>query len=87
MPQQILESDWSDYDDRKKKKGDANFFACTEDWEVDYLLKKIRRIYPQYREADILLAIQTCCKTIPAPRPRVTFVQCVIQTLLIIKYK
>ncbi|REC49942.1 MULTISPECIES: hypothetical protein [Chryseobacterium] len=73
----ILEDDWSDYDDRKKKKGDANFFACTESWEVDYLVRKIRKQHPEISELRIREAISSCCRTIPGNKPRKEFVECV----------
>lgn len=76
----ILEN-WEDYDDKKKKKGDANFFACTEDWEVEYLLDKIQRVYPGLSRGDIKAAIASCCKQVGSPRPRREFVECVYSKL------
>lgn len=76
----VLE-DWKDYDDKKKKVGDARYFACTETWEVDYLAKKIKKAYIWLSEEKIKNAIQTCCRTVAAPHPRKTFVQCVLAKL------
>lgn len=81
MPQVILNDNWSDYDDRKKKGIDARFFSCEEPWERAYLLRKIRKHNPGYSEEAINRAINTCCTEIPAPRPRTTFVTCVMQRL------
>jgi hypothetical protein len=81
MAKHPIYEDWSDYDDKKKKKGDARFFACTEEWEVDYLKNKIKRLYPALAESDILKAIEACCKTLGAPRPREEFVDCVLRRL------
>ena len=36
--EKILNEDWSEYDDRKKKGQDSHFFSCEEDWEVEYLV-------------------------------------------------
>lgn len=73
----ILEDDWSDYDDRKKKKGDANFFACTESWEVDYLVNKIKKHHHEILESRIREAISSCCQTVLGNKPREEFVGCV----------
>jgi hypothetical protein len=77
----ILEDDWSEYDDRKKKKGDANFFACTESWEVDYLVNKIKKHHPEISESRIREAISECCKTVTGNKPRKEFVECVMDRL------
>ena len=81
MPERILNDDWSDYDNKKKKGADRLFFSCEESWEVDYLVAKIRKIYPLKSESAIRAAITSCCKEIPAPRPRDKFVRCVMGKL------
>lgn len=77
----ILNEDWEDYDNRKLKGQDKKFFSCTEPWEVDYLVKKIKKHYPNYSETTIRNAIASCCKTVEAPRPRKEFVACVVSKL------
>ncbi len=82
MADRVLAEDWSDYDNRKiRDQRDRNYFACEEQWERDYLIKKIRRLYPQYSEERIKQAIDQCCRTVAAPRPRKAFVECVMQRL------
>ena len=81
MPQKVLNEDWSDYDDRKKKQTDARFFSCEESWEREYLVRTIRRVYPHYSEAAVTAAIGACCVEVSAPRPRRTFVECVMRRL------
>lgn len=82
MPARILSEDWSDYDDRKIRDGrDAKDFACTEEWEVNYLVKKISKVYPQFSESNIRSAIAACCRTIGSPHPRKAFVECVMKRL------
>lgn len=82
MPQRILNEDWSDYDNRKiRDRRDAKDFACTETWEVDYLVLKIRKVYPTYSEVTVRNAIAACCKRVGAPHPRKAFVECVMQNL------
>lgn len=77
----ILESDWSDYDNKKKKAEDRDFFACTESWEVDYLVNKILEHHPYILITTIQLAIKSCCNIIGSPHPRVKFVECVASKL------
>jgi hypothetical protein len=77
----ILNEDWSEYDDRKKKHTDANFFACTEDWEVKYLIQKISKNFPQFSTDQIKKTISDCCETTKAPHPRKAFVDCVMSKL------
>lgn len=81
MPQKVLNEDWSEYDDRKKKHTDASFFSCEEPWEREYLTRKIRKVHPQFSEASITAAISACCLAVPAPRRRKTFVECVMRRL------
>ncbi|HEX7847740.1 MAG TPA: hypothetical protein VF476_18195 [Chitinophagaceae bacterium] len=81
MPDKILSESWADYDNKKKRYTDRFFFACEESWEVDYLVAKIKKIYPLKSEAAIRAAIASCCREVPAPRPRDKFVRCVMSKL------
>lgn len=82
--QKILEN-WSDYDKKKLKGQDASKFSCTESWEVDYLIDKIVRTYPSKSRQTVREAIEVCCKTVEAPRPREKFVICVLRRLGLIQ--
>lgn len=82
MPEKVLNEDWSDYDNRKiRDNRDARFFFCEEQWERDYLIRKIQKFYPWYTKTMIDRAINQCCQSIMALRPREKFVQCVVQRL------
>jgi hypothetical protein len=82
MPTKVLAEDWSDYDKKKiTGRADSKDFACTEQWEMDFLVSKIRKAYPQYSEQKIKDAIASCCKTLSAPHPRRQFVECVMSKL------
>ena len=82
MAEKVLAEDWTVYDNRKiRDNRDGRFFSCEERWERDYLIEKIRKIYPQYSSPQIENAIDQCCRTIAAPRPRRTFVECVMKRL------
>ena len=77
----ILAEDWSEYDNRKIKEGsDQRNFACTEAWEIDYLVKKIHNRFP-YSETIIRTSIASCCKAISSPHSRERFVECVLKRL------
>jgi hypothetical protein len=82
MAHRVLGEDWSDYDDPQKRRGsDAANFSCEEKWEVDYLVNKLKKYYPNKTEQQIRDAIMACCKEVPAPRPRERFVDCVTRRL------
>jgi len=81
MAHAVLNEDWSYYDDKKKKLGDSSDFACTERWEVDYLVDKLKKHFPKKEEAAIRSAIEACCKQVGAPHPREKFVDCVVKRL------
>jgi hypothetical protein len=83
MPQRILADDWSDYDNKKKKGVDARFFSCEEQWERDYLINKIMKIYPSKNRAQIVSAINSCCVSadMPSNKPRTQFVACVMSKI------
>lgn len=75
--EKLLEN-WTEYDNKKiRDNRDGRFFACTEPWEVDYLVRKMRQVYPSLSEASIRNAISVCCAQLRAPQPRREFVQCV----------
>ncbi len=78
---EILGDDWSDYDDRKKKKGDANFFACSEIWEENFLVDKILKFHDELSEDEIRTAISDCCDKDMGNNPREEFVGCVMDRL------
>ena len=82
MLQRLLDSDWLEYDNKKKKSIDGHFFACTEPWEVQYLIEKIKKFFPEYSDMNIARAITTCCLSLNTPHPRKEFIQCVIQRLI-----
>lgn len=82
MPHAVLNEDWSDYDNRKiRDKRDGSKFSCEEQWEVDYLINKLRKHFPYKTDSAIRSAISACCTVVKAPRPRNTFVECVVASL------
>jgi hypothetical protein len=82
MSVKVLSEDWSDYDSRKiRDRRDSRYFAFTENWELDYLVRKYKKAHPYLTEASIKAAISECCGKTPTPRPREQFVQCVSERL------
>ena len=80
MPQRILNEDWSQYDDRKKRDGrDRSKFSCDEEWEKAFLVKQIKKHFPYTSEEVIRKAIESCCGS--ASRVREDFVKCVVGKL------
>lgn len=82
MSKKILE-DWEDYDNKKLKGTDRDFFSCEEAWERNYLIVKIKASYPSIHEVFIRNAIELACMAIKAPRPRHIFVKYVAEQLKI----
>ena len=78
----ILNENWDDYNDRKiRELHDPEAFSCKENWEVDFLVSKIRRAYRHFSEELIKDAIRACCKNLNDARPRKDFVNCVMMRL------
>ncbi len=81
MPHLVLAEDWSDYDNRKIRDGrDRNRFSCEENWEVEYLIGKVTKVYPQYSRDQVRTAITRCCNS-GVDRMRDAFVRCVMERL------
>lgn len=80
--QKKLNENWSDYDNKKiRDKRDSRYFDCEEAWEKEYLLNQIKKHLPSRANSQIVNAIESCCKTVAAPRPRKIFVECVVSKL------
>jgi hypothetical protein len=80
--QKILNEDWTDYDNKKIiDKRDRRYFSCEETWEVEYLIKYIKKHYPLHADSQIRSAIKVCCNSTNAPRPRREFIDCVVSKL------
>ena len=72
---------WNDVDNKHKKRYDRNFVSCDEKYERDYIIQIIQEGFPYYSKAQIETAIDHCCRTIRAPRPRKVFWDCVANRL------
>lgn len=72
---------WKEFDVRKQTEGgDIRYFSFNE-WEIDYLVERIREENPEFSEIRILRAILACCETIPAPHPKNEFYEYVLNKL------
>ena len=82
MAHPVLNEDWSEYDNRKvRDQRDRSKVSCEEPWEVNYIEEKMKKHFPNKTSAEIRAAVQSCCKSIPAPRPREKFIECVTEKL------
>ncbi len=68
---------WINVDDKHKKKYDRDFVACDEPYERKYIIDTIMEAFPYFNRQSVERAVDHCCKTIRAPRPRLTFLNCV----------
>lgn len=81
MAQKILSQNWSDYNAKKTGGEDPRYFDSSKEWEMNYLVKKIRKIYPLYNEAVVRATLERCARHMPVPCPRFTFVNCLMNML------
>lgn len=72
---------WNEVDDKLKKGIDAKFVSCQEDYELTYIREAIQGAFPALSTATINDAIDHCCRSIKAPRPRKEFVECLKKQL------
>lgn len=83
--QEILNEDWSDYDKEKKNEKEGKFISFEEGWEREYLQKKLRKYYPTALEWEINRAVAFSKNAVPAPYPRIEFMECIHSILLLEK--
>lgn len=72
---------WNEVDKKHKKQIDKNFVSCKEPYERQTIRKIIKEEFPYFGDAMIDAAIESRCKSIPTPRPREKFMQCLRQRL------
>jgi hypothetical protein len=73
---------WDDVDNKHLRNyPDKSFVACDESYERKFIIDTILESFLQLSRSSIEAAVDHCCKTIPAPRPRKTFLQCVARQL------
>lgn len=78
----LLNENWNEYETIKQANGhDRNLFACSEEWEANYLKNLIARRFPHYQDNEILRAIRACYLTVGSPHKRDFVVGCVAKKL------
>jgi len=78
----ILNTDWSDYDHKKREEGmDPAEFGCSIPWEVDYLVAKIKDEYPEAPQLAIRRSVAICSIMVDGPHPRGRFIGYVLVQL------
>ncbi|MBO9571215.1 MAG: hypothetical protein J7497_03255 [Chitinophagaceae bacterium] len=74
---------WTEYEKRKlSEDGDPSVFSPDHPWELNYLIRLIRKNYSEYTETAAFLSIRQATKGLPAPRKREDFVRFVVEDLL-----
>ena len=82
MSLKVMTEDWSDYDNRKiRERRDARYFSCSENWEIDFLLRTYKKAHPYLTLTAIRTAITECCDQLHTSRLREEFVQSVSERL------
>jgi hypothetical protein len=75
---------WKEYDNRKMRSGlDPRFFNCYENWEIEFLVKKIQHIYAFIPDNHIRCAISKACDEGKLQKDREMFVSSVLEHLAI----
>lgn len=73
---------WDDVDNKHLRNyPDKSFVACDEPYERKFVIDTILENFSQISRSNVEAAVDYCCRTIPAPRPRKTFLQCVEKQL------
>lgn len=73
---------WDDVDNKHLRNyPDKSFVACDEPYERKFIVDTILQNFTQFSRSRVEAAVDHCCKTIPAPRSRKTFLQCVAKQL------
>lgn len=79
--EKIDDINWEVYDLRKLAEDSDRQYFSFKDWEVDFVIEKVRDIHPEYSEVSILRAILTCCKHSTSPHEKRAFVKQIISVL------
>jgi hypothetical protein len=72
---------WNLIDDKHKKAFDKYYVSCEEYFEKNYIIKTIMEYYPSLTRMEVETAVIHCGKSIPPPRPRKAYLQCVARQL------
>lgn len=72
---------WEEVDDKLKRKLDSKFVSCDEDWELKYIKKVVKEEFPHFTSTEIEKAVNGCCDSVDAPRPRSKYLDCLKRKL------
>lgn len=73
---------WKYIDDKRKKKIDRRFVACSEDYELTWIALGLIRILGWRHLNKISRSIRICCRAVGGSRPRKKFIPCLYKVLL-----
>lgn len=72
---------WNELDNKLKRRLDRAFVSCDEDYELQTVADAVLEEFPSLTRDEVLWAIDGCCKSIRAPRPRSEFLRCLRKRL------
>jgi len=67
---------WNEVDNKLKIRHDMSYVSCDEEYELQYTKDIIKEEFPHLSDTGIDRAIESCCRSVPAPRPRTDYVEC-----------
>ena len=78
----ILSASWETYDKEKQSlQQDKDIFFPEQPWEFNYLLDIIVKSEPGLDVITVILSVRKIMRDTLAPRPRIKFVQAVMQNI------
>lgn len=78
----ILLDDWSEYDNLKLRNNKEVYYVdFNNDWEVEYIIEKIKKFHPNTGNGQILDAITACYLKLSNSIQRKTCLEYIIQII------
>ena len=82
MSSTVLSASWEKYDQKKSSFAqDINIFCPENLWEFNYLMDTIVMVRPTLDIITVMLSIRKIMRETVAPRPRVKFVESVMESI------
>ena len=72
---------WDELDDKLKRYIDKRFVSCDEGYELAKVKQAVKEEMPEFSDEEVDEAINACCESVKAPRPRDEFISCVKRQL------
>ena len=72
---------WKAVEDKHQKKYDRDYVSCEERDERQYIIDTIIEEFPYFNKYSVARGVDHCCSTIPAPRERKKYFECLSDTI------